>query len=178
MFKRAIIFSIIFGSAVFTSNQVQAYQLQSIFDCTKIAKNENRLACFDAASKALIDSGDYKVVVKEPVFTKEEKVANFGKAQLRSSPAKKIREKQKKEEKAQSAKELKEIKLAVVEVTYTTLNKFILFMENGQIWKQKSNGRIPLPKGKFEVVIKKAIFNGYNMIVPTKKSIIKVKRLR
>jgi len=66
----------------------------------------------------------------------------------------------------------------VVKYIYTGTKKFVLFMENGQVWKQKDDGRIRLPKGKFEVDIKKGMVGGYNMIVPTRKSLVKVKRLR
>lgn len=174
MIKKAMIFSIVFSSAVIVGNQAQADQVQSILSCRKIVENDKRLACFDSVSEKLLNSVIGQDSIKNPKPTRKEKVANFGKTQLRTSPVKKVREEHKEEEK----KELKEVRLKVVRFVYTASKKFVVFMENGQIWKQKDGGRIRLPKGEFEVKIKKGMIGGYNMIVPTKKSIIKVKRLK
>lgn len=174
MIKKTIIVSIIFGGALTITNVAHADQIQPFMDCTKITEDAKRLACFDVATKKLIDSGVATTVVEREVQSKEKQIANFGKRQLRESPVKKIREKQKKQEE----KILKTVKLTVVDIAYTTTKKFVLFMENGQIWKQKEEGRIRLPKGKFEVEIKKGMVGGYNMIVPTKRTLIRVKRLK
>lgn len=174
MIKRAIMFSVVFGSAVTVGNLAWAGQFQSFLICTEIAEDTKRLACFDDASKKMIDSGTGNISAEKAKPTRQEQIADFGKKQLRASPVKKIREKQKKED----DKELKAIKLTVVDVAYTTTKKFVLFMENGQIWKQREGNRIRLPKGKFEVEIKKGMVGGYNMIVPTKRSLIRVKRLK
>lgn len=174
MIKRAVIFFIGFGSAVTVGNLARADQLQSFMGCIEITADAKRLACFDAASKKMIDSGTGVLAVEKARPTKEEQISDFGKKQLRKSPIQKIREKQKKED----DKALKKIKLTVVEVAYTTSKKFVLFMENGQVWKQKEGIRIRLPKGKFEVEIKKGMVSGYNMIVPTRRSLIRVKRLK
>lgn len=174
MIKRVVIFSLFLGSAVFMSNQAQAYQLQSILNCTKITENESRLACFDSEAKKMIVSGTSVLNTKKAMPTKEEQIDDFGKKQLRKSPVKKVKEEQKKEEE----KLLKAIKLTVVNVAYTTTKKFVLFMENGQIWKQKDGERVRLPKGEFEVEIKKSMVSGFNMIVPTKRTFIRVKRLK
>jgi len=106
--------------------------------------------------------------------TRKQEISNFGKRQLRASPVKAVREAQKTAEK----KELKNIRLKVVKYIYTGTKKFVLFMKNGQVWKQKDDGRVRLPKGEFDVEIKKGMVGGYNMIVPTRKSLVKVKRLR
>ncbi|NOZ65538.1 MAG: hypothetical protein GXP00_03420 [Alphaproteobacteria bacterium] len=174
MIKRAVIFSIIFGSIILVSNQAQADQVNSFLNCTKISENESRLACFDSAAKEMQNPVMSKVKQREVKITKEQKVANFGKNQLRVSPVKKVREERKKEEN----KALKEIRLKVERYVYTASKKFVLFMKNGQVWKQKDGGRIRLPKGEFEVKIKKGLISGYNMIVPNKRTIIRVKRLK
>ncbi|MCF6196707.1 MAG: hypothetical protein L3J50_08390 [Emcibacter sp.] len=174
MIKRAVIFSILAGSTVLASNQAQADQLQSFLGCAKISNNERRLLCFDTVTKNAIDSNIIQGSPHEVRATKEQKIANFGKTQLRESPIKKAREEQKKAE----DKELKEIRLKVEKFIYTASKKFVLFMDNGQIWKQKDGNRIRLPKGEFEVIIKKGMLGGYNIIVPTKKTLIRVKRLK
>ncbi len=174
MLKKAVMFLILFGSAVSAGNFAWADQLQSILSCTKITEDAKRLACFDSASKKMIDSGAGVLEVKKAKPTKEEQVADFGKKQLRKSPVKEIREKQQKEEE----QVLKEIKLTVVEIAYTTIKKFVLFMENDQIWKQKDGGKIWFPKGRFEVEIKKGLFGGYKMKIPNKKGYIDVIRLK
>ncbi len=171
MIKSAVIFFIIFGNIVLVSAHAQADQFQSILDCTKIMEDQKRLACFDAVSKKLVNSG-VNIVKAKP--TKEEKIADFGKKQLSRSPVKKVQQAQKKEEE----KELKAIKLTVVDVAYTLTKKFVLFMENGQIWRQKEGKRVRLPKKKFEVEIKKGMVGGFTMTVPTKKSLIRVFRLK
>ncbi|PCJ41040.1 MAG: hypothetical protein COA81_07825 [Alphaproteobacteria bacterium] len=174
MIKGAVIFFFLLGTTLLTSNQAQADQIQSFFGCAKITDNDQRLACFDLAAKKAVGSDIAQNRPHEVKVTKEQKVANFGKTQLRESPIKKAREEQKKAE----DKELKEIRLKVEKFVYTASKKFVLFMDNGQIWKQKSGGRIRLPKGEFEVKIKKGMLGGYNIIVPTKKTLIRVKRLK
>ncbi|VAV93293.1 hypothetical protein MNBD_ALPHA01-191 [hydrothermal vent metagenome] len=174
MIKKAVIISLALAGTAFVGSMAHAGQNNSILECTKIADDSRRLACFDSAAKNIPDAVAGQNTVKAATPTREEKIANFGKTQLRESPVKKVREEQKKAEE----KELKDITLKVVKYTYTASKKFVLFMENGQVWKQKEDGRIRLPKGEFEVRIKKGAFSGYNMIVPTKKTIIKVKRLR
>lgn len=169
---------VIFGGSAMAGSAAQAASVQSILDCTKITNDMSRLACFDVASKKLMgstagsDAGGIMHEAAQP--TKEEKIADFGKNQLRNSIVKEVRKKEKEEEK----KELTEITLKVMKYQYTVTKKFVLFMENGQIWKQKDGNRIRLPKGEFNVIIKKGMLSGYNMIVPTKRSLVKVKRLK
>jgi hypothetical protein len=174
MIKGVAILSVFLGSTVLASSTAQADQLQSFIGCAKITDNERRLACFDSVTKNANGANVVQASPHQVEVRKEQEIADFGKTQLRESPIKKAREKQKKEE----DKELKEIRLKVEKFIYTVSKKFVLFMDNGQIWKQKDGGRIRLPKGEFEVKIKKGMLGGYNMIVPTKKTFIKVKRLK
>jgi len=147
--------------------------LADMLECAKITEDIGRLACFDAVVKNTQTTVKAKII-KNKVEKEQEEIANFGKGQLRASPVKEIREKQRKIE----DKALKKITLKVRKFTYTASNRFVLFMENGQVWKQKDSGRIRLPKGEFSVMIKKGLIGGYNMIVPTKKQLIKVERLK
>ncbi len=166
MIKKTLLLSVIGGLAL-TMNSAHAGQLQSFMVCSQITNDIKRLACFDDVS--------LKVKLSNVPPTREQKIEKFGKAQLRSSPIKKVREKQKKEEKNIV---LREIKLNVRKVVFTTMKNFVLFMENGQVWKQKDSGKYRFPKGKFSVTIKKGVLGSYNMIVPNKKSIVKVKRIK
>lgn len=174
MFKRAVIFSMVFGSGVFAVSHAQAGQFQSIIDCTKIIRDEKRLACFDMVSEKPGDSGAGVLGTIKAKPTQEQEIADFGRQQLHKSPVKKVQEDQKKEK----GKELKKVKLTVVNVVYTSTRKFVLFMENGQVWKQKEGKRIRLPKKNFEVEIKKGMVGGFNMIVPRNRSLIRVSRLK
>ncbi|MCF6215613.1 MAG: hypothetical protein L3J58_05505 [Emcibacter sp.] len=171
MINKAAIFFIFSGSIILVNSPVQAAPPNTMLECAKIIDDTRRLACFDAAVKNIPGSPD---IIQKMMPTKEEKLASFGKTQLRKSPVKAVRVKQKKAEE----KDLKEITLKVRKSAYTATKKFVLFMENGQVWKQKDGGKIRLPKGAFEVVIKKGMIGGFNMIVPTKKTIIKVIRLK
>ena len=170
MIKKAIIFSVLFASAGSFGNPARAQQIQSFIECSKIADNISRLACFDRAAQKISGA----VATHDSPPTRKQEINNFGKQQLRASPVRAVREAQKTAEK----KELKDIRLKVVKHVYTSTRKFVLFMENGQVWKQKDDGRIRLPGGEFYVEIKKGMIGGYNMIVPTRKSLVKVKRLR
>ncbi len=160
------------------SLDVMAYEnpIQSIIDCTKINDDNARLDCFDTNTKKLIPSeksvsNAYK---DEPTkIDKEGKIDAFGQSHLKSSPIQAVREEQKKQD-----QELTNITLKVVKYSYTAYNKFVLYMENGQIWKQKDKVKARLPKGEFEVEIRKNAFNGFNMFLPTKKAMIRVERLK
>lgn len=174
MSKKAILFSVVFGGVFLASNLAQADQLGSILECTKFSTDDKRLACFDAATVSLVNAGAGKNTSQTAMPSSEMVVANFGKAQLRDSPVKVVRE----EAKQKDAQELKNITLKVVKFIYTPSKKFVLFMENGQIWKQRDGSRIRLPKGEFEVEIRKSMISGYNIIVPTRRSFIRVTRLK
>ncbi|PCI48259.1 MAG: hypothetical protein COB49_06145 [Alphaproteobacteria bacterium] len=172
MIKKAVIFPIFFACVV--ANSARADQLQSFMVCANITEDIKRLACFDGASKKMPEPATGVAAVAEPQAVREKQIADFGKKQLRKSPVKEVRKAQKKED----DKGLKAIKLTVVDVAYTITKKFVLFMENGQIWKQKEDKKVRLPKGKFEVVIKKGLIGGYNMTIPSKRTFIRVKRLK
>lgn len=165
MLKKTLLFTLVAGLAL-PMNLAHGAQLQSFMTCSQIKDNVNRLACFDDISS--------KVKLSNLPPSKAQKVENFGKAQLRSSPIKKIREDIKKEEK----KDLDEVTLNVRKLVFTTTNNFVLFMENGQVWKQKNSGTHRFPKGKFSVTIKKGALGSYNMRVPNKKAMVKVKRIK
>ncbi|WP_417624000.1 hypothetical protein [Paremcibacter congregatus] len=137
--------------------------------CGAIKPDKQRLACFDAALERATPD---KLARKKD--EKRQKIDDFGKAQLRSSPVKAVAEKQDADQK----KDLNSIKLKVSRFSYTNSKKFVLFMANGQIWKQKSGGRIRLPQGEFEVEIKKGVLSGFNAILPTHRSIVKVHRVK
>ena len=171
MINKAAIFFIFSGSIILAQTPVQATQQNALLECAEIIDDTRRLACFDSAAKNISGSAN---ITQKVIPTKQEKVADFGKTQLRKSPVKAVRSEQKKVE----AKDLKEITLKVKKSAYTATEKFVLFMENGQVWKQKDGRKIRLPKGQFEVVIKKGAIGGFNMIVPTKRTIIKVTRLK
>jgi len=171
MINKAAIFFIFSGSIILAQSPAQAAPPNAMLECAKIIDDTRRLACFDSAAKNISGSSE---VIQKVIPTKQEKIAGFGKTQLRESPVKAVRVKQKKDEE----KDLKKITLKVKKSVYTATEKFVLFMENGQVWKQKDGRKIRLPKGKFEVIIKKGMIGGFNMIVPTKRTIIKVIRLK
>lgn len=143
--------------------------VRDMLDCADIAADSDRLACFDATVKA---AGGAQAENRQ--VTREEKVASFGKSQLKDSPVTAVKDQLKQEEK----QELDSIRLKATRHDYTATRKFVIFLENGQIWKQKDSGYVHLPDGDFEVEIKKGAFGSFNMIVPTKKSLIKVTRLK
>ncbi len=172
MIKKSVMISVVLGGIVFGGAPARADQLQSFLKCAEITDDLRRLICFDAAAKNTDEIA--APPVKEATPSREQQVADFGKSQLRSSPVKEVKEKEKQREE----KELGEIRLKVVKSAYTASKKFVVYLENGQIWKQKDNGHIRLPKGEFEVVIKKGVFGSFNMIVPTRKTLIKVKRVK
>ncbi len=171
MINKAAIFFIFSGSIILTHSPAWAAQQNAMLECVKIIDDTRRLACFDSVVENISESSN---ITQKVMPTKQEKIADFGKTQLRESPVKAVRIEQKKAEE----KDLKEITLKVKKSVYTATKKFVLFMENGQVWKQKDGRKIRLPKGAFEVVIKKGAIGGFNMIVPTKRTIIKVIRLK
>lgn len=189
MIKKIPCFFAFLSAAILITSPARAGQVRSIVECSKIAEDTDRLNCYDIAAKQQsgAQSRDQSAVrgniqpagpampMVPAKITREEKIDNFGKSQLRKSPVKKIRIERKKEV---EKRDLDKITLTVEKYSYTASKKFVLFMKNGQVWKQHESGNIRLPKGEFEVTVKKGLLGGYNMIVPTKRIIIKVKRLR
>ncbi|MBL4895033.1 MAG: hypothetical protein JKY59_09255 [Emcibacter sp.] len=173
MIGKLVISVTLFFSWGIVSNVAQAGPFQSILDCKEITEDAKRLACFDAASQRMINDRTAGLKVEKNRPTKEDQVASFGKSQLRSSPVKAVREKEIKQE-----KNLSHVTLTVKKIAYTKSKKVVIFMKNGQVWKQKEGGKIRLPKGEFEVEIRRGAIGGYNMTVPNKRSFIRVKRLK
>lgn len=173
MFKKAVLFSVVFGGALVTSNMAQADDVKSLLECTKIADDKERLACFDVATKKSIEAGVTQVPVAKAPLTREEQIDNFGQTQLRSSPVKAVREEAKEKQDGMT-----KITLKVVKVSLNQLKQFILYMDNGQVWKQREGNKIRLPRGEFDVEIKKNRLGSFNMIIPGKKAFVRVKRLR
>lgn len=173
MNKKVILGVILWGSVGLINPLAQADQSNDIVRCTKIMDNNSRLACFDAAAKTMVQTNN-DTMVRDQAPTMAEKVDSFGKAQLRTSHVKSVREEQKEEDK----KDLDKITLTVVKYVYTNSKKFVVTMKNGQIWKQHDGKKIRFPKGEFNVEVSKSLFGSFKMTIPNGTSLIKVKRLK
>ena len=185
VFKAAIAATIITTAIMSHSVQSHAAELdKEVLSCVKINEDTARLACFDKMAKSVLTVQQYEKVEQERkaalLAKKEEErrkaIEAFGEGNLAQSPIKEVREE--KQRKDEEIKEADQVTLTVKKYKYLKSKKFVMYMTNGQIWTQKESKRIPLPKGQFDVQIKTGVFGSYNMIVPTRKALIRVKRVK
>ena len=110
----------------------------SVYACSNIAGDSERLTCYDAAVgrlKAAEDAGDVVTVTREQV--EEVKRDSFG-FSLPSRP-KLVMPALGGDDKDN---ELTEITSPVARVSSTSDGKFVIYLENGQVWQQTDNKRV------------------------------------
>ncbi|PHZ83432.1 hypothetical protein [Paremcibacter congregatus] len=162
------------GLLFLSGSAVADTQRSAMISCPKIPEAEARLKCFDLAAEKYAREMNGMQRKETKANASQKKAATFGQGYLKTSPDPKVRKAQERG----TETELNKIEYTVIKSQYSPHKKFILYMQNGQVWQQKDGGRIPLPKGNFKVIIKKGALGGYNIILPTRRSVIKVKRVR
>jgi hypothetical protein len=168
--------------------------LRALAHCAAVADETSRLACYDALApqvKAALEAGP-SVARRAP--TVEEQKSWFGfdmgdlfgtspKAQTtpeqfgaENTPAVRV------ERKAQEAKQIDSISAKVSEYAYNPFGKFIVFLENGQVWKQiqgdSDHARFRRKAADNTVTISRGFLGSYNLSINGSSRIYKVTRIK
>ncbi len=189
-------------AAIFSFSQPKAFAgprdevLEAMGKCAAVADEKARLACYDAAAPRL------KAALATPPNslgrnpTKEEqeswfgfdisglfgggstvptKPEEFGKE--RTAEAKAVHEAAQR-----SGEEIESITAGVAEVAYTRFGQFIVFLENGQVWRQlqgdSDRARFKSNPKDNKVTVSRGLLGSYNLTINDSDRVFKVTRVR
>ena len=167
--------------------------LQAINKCAAVSDDKARLACYDAAAPHLRDVVSAPPQTMSTPPTKEEEKSWFGfdlgglfggsapsqttPQQFGSETTAPVKEKVEAAE-----QEVDSISAGVTEYSFTFDKKFIVFLDNGQVWRQMQGdsdeahfSRVPTDN---KVTIERGLMGSYNLSINDSKHIYKVTRVK
>lgn len=169
--------------------------LKALENCATISDDKARLACYDAlvrpAQTALSRPPEPQEATAPP--TKEEQQSWFGfdiSGLFGASPSQQTTPQQfgsenlpaTKEKVEKAEKEIDSITAGVTEYAYTPFGKFIVFLDNNQVWRQLQGDADhvifrKVPKDN-KVTISRGFIGSYNMKINDSDKIFKVERIK
>lgn len=168
--------------------------LEAMGHCTGIADDHARLACYDSLAPRLKDA-----LATPPVTLPGNRAPNaeeqrswfgfdlgdlFGSAPAQQTTpatfgANTLPATHAKEEQAEA--EVDSITARVGDVAYTPFGKFIVFLDNGQVWRQiegDADHAIFPKSGKTTVTIRRGLIGSYNLTIGDSDRLYKVTRVK
>jgi hypothetical protein len=169
--------------------------LDGLQKCAGVVEDKARLACYDAlvrpAQAALSRPPEPQEVTHPP--TQEEQKSWFGfdlNGLFNSSPSQQTTPQQfgserlpSTQQKVEAAKEeVESISAGVTDYAYTPFGKFIVFLDNGQVWRQlqgDSDHALFRKNAKDnKVTIERGLIGSYNLSVNDSTRVFKVERVK
>jgi hypothetical protein len=169
--------------------------LQAIGKCTTVTDDKARLACYDAAAPHLHDVLNAPPAAMTTAPTPEEEKSWFGfnldSLFGASAPASQTTPQQfgadrtpqvQQKEAEQTTHEVDSISAGVTEYSFTFDKKFIIFLDNGQVWRQLQ-GDTAMAHFKHQptdnkVTIERGFMGSYNLAINDGEETFKVTRLK
>ena len=164
--------------------------INKLIECTKLIEDTAKLSCFNEVTRksnqgAVHDSG-YSTPPPHTVPTPSNISGNG--ASLKDTPqttlksnGEKIEEfgKESIQVRITKSNKIQSISSLIKSITYSSMRKFVIILENGQKWKQlDSDYRALLPGKKYEkVTIKRGALGSYNLIFDGSLPSYKAKRI-
>ncbi len=170
--------------------------LEAITKCSAIADDKARLGCFDAAAPHVREVLNVPPPVLSAPPTKEEEKSWFGfnlDGLFGSAPAVQTtpqqfgaettpQVQQKVEQSRAEETEVDSISAGVTEYSYTLDKKFIVFLDNGQVWRQTpgdvSEAHFHRVAADNKVTIERGIIGSYNLSINDGNQTFKVTRVK
>jgi hypothetical protein len=167
--------------------------LQSLGKCAAIADGAQRLSCYDSLAPRVRDAmvTPPQTATHPPTKGEQESWFGFDISNLFSStPAQQTTPEKfgadrlplthEKIEKAE--KTVDEITVPVTDVTYNPYGKFVVFLKNGQIWKQlpgdADRAHFPRKLDGVTVTISRGFIGSYNLTIGNSNKVYKVSRVK
>ncbi len=185
------------GFLALFSGAVRADPREDVLDamgkCAAVTDNTARLDCYDAAAPRLRDVLNVPPPVLSTPPTKDQEKSWFGfnldglfggPAQVQTTPqqfgSEKTPEVQQKVESAQQ--EVDRITAGVTEYSFTLDKKFIVFLDNGQVWRQlqgdTGEAHFHRTASDNTVTIERGILGSYSLTINDSNSTFKVTRVK
>lgn len=167
--------------------------LQAINKCSTIGDDKARLGCYDAAAPRVRDVVSVPPAAMTTPPTKEEEKSWFGfnlgglfggSAPAQTTPQQFGQETTPQvQQNVETAKqEVDSISAGVTEYSYTLDRKFIVFLDNGQVWRQMQGDTTVAHFNKAAkdntVTIERGAFNSYDLSINDSNQTIKVIRVK
>lgn len=170
--------------------------LSGLQHCSTITEDKARLACYDSlvrpAQEAMARPPEPQEATHPP--TKEEQKSWFGfdvSGLFGSAPEQQTKPEQfgaentpaVRDKVEQAEKEIDSITAGVTEYAFTPFGKFIVFLDNGQVWRQLQgdSGEKPMfhknPKDN-KVTIERGLIGSYNLSLNDSSRTYKVERIK
>jgi len=181
-----------FGTAAASPRDVVLEGLQK---CARVSDDKARLACYDSLAKpaevALSRPPEPREADHPP--TPQEQKAWFGfdlSGLFGSSPSQQTTPQKFGSENlpsthakvAAAETELDNITAGVAELAFTPFGKFILILDNGQVWRQlqgdADTAHFKKPAGNNKVTISRGFIGSYNLMINDSTKTFKVERLK
>jgi hypothetical protein len=184
------------GSALLLAAPVAAAELPAeVLRCAAVARDAERLACYDAAIAAA--SPEIRAIAEQRAresarIAAEEKAAAEAAAKAKAEQAAAERARRKKEDfgaeaiasrgdevrAANAAEEIQEIEAGIVEVLTNRAQLGVFVLDNGQIWRQVDTQSLPNIRAGDRVRVTRTSLGGYNIVLLKQKRRLLVRRMR
>jgi hypothetical protein len=169
--------------------------LEAIGRCAGVADNQSRLACYDALAPRVKDAlaAPPSSLPGNRAPTAEEQRSWFGfdlGSLFGSSPAQQTTPQQFGSDRLPATKAQEEtaaaagdsISAGVSEVSYTPFGRFIVFLDNGQVWRQiegdADRAIFKKPARDNKVTISRGFIGSYNLTINDSDKLFKVTRVK
>lgn len=176
MNRLILVFSFLLAGNAFSANANDL--VQALQECKELANADNRLACFDSIQ---IPAKTIKKVIaaKESKSTKqvvkEIDVVSVPKQATEAAPTRVIKKEQ--FGLKNIVKEPEYITLVVEKIKKNPYGDIIVYLQEGQVWKQ-TDGRALRLKQNDKVIVKKGALNSFQMMKEGGSRLMKVKRIK
>jgi hypothetical protein len=165
--------------------------IEAIGKCAQIADDKGRLACYDALAPRVRDALATPPASLGHEPTEEEQQSWFGfdigslfggGSAAPTAPDQFGRERTEQAKQAREHEEIDSIDAGVTEVAFTPFGQFILFLDNGQVWRQMQGDADRAhfrPKAKDNKVrISRGSLGSYNITINDSPKLFKVTRVK
>jgi len=178
---RPILFALWAAAAPIQTAQAQDELLGELAKCTAIAQPAPRLACYDALAPKL-----HAATANTPEdLSKQDRTSLFGLDLSNLFGARTPQQfgaerlPQQPNAAASAPEAVDSITAGVTEYSFNPLGRFVVFLDNGQIWRQldADTGRAIFASGNM-VTISRGAFGSYNLRLVGQNALFKVRRVK
>ena len=165
--------------------------LETMGRCASMADDRARLACYDAAAPRLRSALATPPATIDHEPTKEEQQSWFGfnigdlfggGSSAPTTPEQFGKERTPQAQAAREREEIDSITAGVTDVAFNPFGQFVVFLDNGQVWKQlqgeSERAHFPGNPKSNKVTISRGAIGSYNLAINDSDKIFKVTRIK